>query len=176
MMIYCSSFFIELLFFYFIIYHALSFFCLMFTCRRDPTNSRLPRSSSIDSMVEAVWNESTRPSIIEPDDVSSTSSTHSEFQFTSLGSISGGNGSGGGGGGSGSSSKATLSLLGPTIRRESLLSPSAGRRTKQFRGINGKCSKYIKLIICFSFLNFILSASLYITTTMVVFIHLFKHL
>lgn len=30
----------------------------MFICfRRDPLNSRLPRSSSIDSMVEAVWSE-----------------------------------------------------------------------------------------------------------------------
>lgn len=93
-------------------------------------------------MVEAVWNEtSTRPSIIEPDDVSSTSSTQSEFQFPSIGG--GGSNSGVTAGGSSSlqsTSKATLSLLGPTIRRESLLSPSTGRRTKQFRGINGKCS------------------------------------
>lgn len=102
-------------------------------------------------MVEAVWNEtSPRPSIIEPDDIStaSSSTTQSEFQFPSL-IVSGSSGSGSGSISSGScgiggtssqslSTKATLSLLGPTIRRESLLSPSAGRRTKQFRGINGK--------------------------------------
>ena len=34
--------------------------------RRDQNNSRLPRSVSIDSIVETVWNTSPRPSLTVP--------------------------------------------------------------------------------------------------------------
>lgn len=73
------------------------------------------RSSSIDSMVEAVWSEATpRPSL-----------TVTSPQSTQLLQINYGNN--------------TLSVS----RRESLLSPSVGRRTKQHRGLAGKFFFYI---------------------------------
>lgn len=80
--------------------------------RRDGANSRLPRSSSIDSMVEAVWNDaspspSPRPSLCVPQ----TSSNLLQPDY---------------------------GVSQPPSRRESLLSPSAGRRSKQNRGMTGK--------------------------------------
>lgn len=39
---------------------------LLLNYRRDQGNSRLPRSSSIDSMVEAVWSDSPRLSLAVP--------------------------------------------------------------------------------------------------------------
>lgn len=84
--------------------------------RENAANNRLPRSASIDSMVEAVWSESSRPSLtVYPPE--STSSTYAQ-NFQTL-TISNENSS----------------------RRESLLSPSSGRRTKQHRGINCKYYK-----------------------------------
>jgi hypothetical protein len=71
---------------------------------RDPATGHLPRSSSIDSMVEAVWCDSPRASI---------SSECPQTLTPNYGN-----------------------LLAP--RRESFMSPAAGRRTKQHRGINGE--------------------------------------
>lgn len=91
--------------------------------RRDPANSRLMRSSSIDSMVEAVWNETPRLSLNESNNDSNlTNSSNQEFKFPHTPQ----------------SFCKSSNLLGTSIRRESLLSPSAGRRTKQYRGINGE--------------------------------------
>lgn len=78
--------------------------------RENAANNRLPRSASIDSMVEAVWSESSRPSLtVYPPE--STSAYAQNFQTLTISNES-------------------------SSRRESLLSPSSGRRTKQHRGIN----------------------------------------
>lgn len=83
-------------------------------CRRDHANARIPRSSSIDSMVEAVWSETPRPSLTlspPPQTTSQPTPQYLQINYGNTGSIS---------------------------RRESLLSPSAGRRAKQQRYIAGK--------------------------------------
>lgn len=81
--------------------------------RRDHANARIPRSSSIDSMVEAVWSETSRPSLTlsPPPQASQPTPQYLQINYGNTGSIS---------------------------RRESLLSPSAGRRAKQQRYIAGK--------------------------------------
>lgn len=93
--------------------------------RRDHANSRIPRSSSIDSMVEAVWSETPRTSLTlspPPQTQSTTASGSTTAQTPQYLHINYGN-------------------TGSISRRESLLSPSTGRRTKQNRGIAGKSKK-----------------------------------
>lgn len=85
------------------------------TYRRDHANARLPRSSSIDSMVDAVWSETPRPSLtLSPPAQTTTQQTpqYLQISYGNTGSIS---------------------------RRESLLSPSTNRRAKQQRYLAGKC-------------------------------------
>ncbi|XP_055322318.1 uncharacterized protein LOC129578170 isoform X3 [Sitodiplosis mosellana] len=78
--------------------------------RRDNANARIPRSSSIDSMVEAVWSETSTPrpslTLSPPPQTSQPTPQYLQINYGNTGSIS---------------------------RRESLLSPSAGRRAKQQR-------------------------------------------
>ncbi|GAB0088268.1 hypothetical protein DMENIID0001_026620 [Sergentomyia squamirostris] len=83
--------------------------------RRDQ-NNRLPRSASIDSMVEAVWSESPRTSL--------TPSTAPMPMVTAP---------------QPSPKLLQVNYAETPSRRESLLSPSTGRRSsKAFRGISGK--------------------------------------
>lgn len=106
---------------------------------RDQTgNTRIPRSASIDSMVEAVWNTSPRASI--------TVDPPSELAVPSFPNSGGGCSTTPGQSCSepssatiGSQQRASQQLhincAEMVIRRESLLSPSAGRRSKQHRSI-----------------------------------------
>lgn len=90
--------------------------------RRD-TNGRIPRSSSIDSMVEAVWNETPRTSLTpttlpvpQPHQQQQQQQPTPTPQYLQI----------------------NYGNTGSNSRRESLLSPSAGRRNKQNRSIAGK--------------------------------------
>ncbi|XP_058055705.1 uncharacterized protein LOC131207114 [Anopheles bellator] len=76
--------------------------------RRDKTNKPIPRSSSIDSMVDAVWSEFP-PST--PGSARNSVSTQPP---------------------------SNLNIFLGSTRRESMLSPSSNRRTKQQRGIFGE--------------------------------------
>lgn len=99
--------------------------------RRD-TNGRIPRSSSIDSMVEAVWNETPRSSLTpatlpvpqpyqqQQQQPPATTPQYLQINYGNTGSNS---------------------------RRESLLSPSAGRRNKQNRSIAGKFTNHMIIMI-----------------------------
>lgn len=114
-------FLLILFLFYFLIIH-----CVMCVLkhkfgkfRRDNANTRIPRSSSIDSMVEAVWSETSTPrpslTLSPPPQTSQPTPQYLQINYGNTGSIS---------------------------RRESLLSPSAGRRAKQQRYIAGKCTPF----------------------------------
>lgn len=95
---------------------------------RDHANSRIPRSASIDSMVEAVWSVSPRPSLtVSPPHLvvpcgGSTTPSQSQQQHRA-------------------SQQLTINYE-SVSRRESLLSPSTGRRAKQNRGISCKYKIY----------------------------------
>lgn len=82
--------------------------------RRRDTNGRIPRSSSIDSMVDAVWNETPRTSLTTPTLPVPQPTTTPQYLQINYGNT------------------------GSNSRRESLLSPSAGRRSKQHRSIAGE--------------------------------------
>lgn len=97
-------------------------FLFPLVCRRDNAN-RIPRSSSIDSMVEAVWCAAPRTSLQFPSPTQLTTQPHQQHTPQYL-QINYGN-------------------TGTISRRESLLSPSAGRREKQLRCIAGKLCLFI---------------------------------
>uniref|UniRef100_A0A182KBY9 Uncharacterized protein n=1 Tax=Anopheles christyi TaxID=43041 RepID=A0A182KBY9_9DIPT len=75
--------------------------------RRDKSNKPIPRSSSIDSMVDAVWSEF-------PPSVPGSARNSVSTQIPS-----------------------NLTIFLGSNRRESMLSPSSNRRSKQQRGISG---------------------------------------
>uniref|UniRef100_A0A182NRS8 Uncharacterized protein n=1 Tax=Anopheles dirus TaxID=7168 RepID=A0A182NRS8_9DIPT len=75
--------------------------------RRDKTNKPIPRSSSIDSMVDAVWSEF-------PPSAPGSARNSVSTQIPS-----------------------NLNIFLGSNRRESMLSPSSNRRSKQQRGISG---------------------------------------
>ncbi|KFB42747.1 AGAP013340-PA-like protein [Anopheles sinensis] len=75
--------------------------------RRDKTNKPIPRSSSIDSMVDAVWSEF-------PPSAPGSARNSVSTQLPS-----------------------NLNIFLGSTRRESMLSPSSNRRSKQQRGISG---------------------------------------
>uniref|UniRef100_A0A182Y3T9 Uncharacterized protein n=1 Tax=Anopheles stephensi TaxID=30069 RepID=A0A182Y3T9_ANOST len=75
--------------------------------RRDKTNKPIPRSSSIDSMVDAVWSEF-------PPSAPGSARNSVSTQIPS-----------------------NLNIFLGSTRRESMLSPSSNRRSKQQRGISG---------------------------------------
>lgn len=90
--------------------------------RRDQANNRLPHSSSIDSMVEAVWSEPSQSSLTLSSKPEATiTSQYLQISYGNAGSVS---------------------------RRESLLSPSANRRTKLQRGIASKCCAKCNFHLC----------------------------
>uniref|UniRef100_A0A182FPW3 Uncharacterized protein n=1 Tax=Anopheles albimanus TaxID=7167 RepID=A0A182FPW3_ANOAL len=74
--------------------------------RRDKTNKPIPRSSSIDSMVDAVWSEF-------PSSAPASARNSVSTQLPS-----------------------NLNIFLGSTRRESMLSPSSNRRTKQQRGVH----------------------------------------
>uniref|UniRef100_A0A182SMW1 Uncharacterized protein n=1 Tax=Anopheles maculatus TaxID=74869 RepID=A0A182SMW1_9DIPT len=78
--------------------------------RRDKTNKPIPRSSSIDSMVDAVWSEF-------PPSAPGSARNSVSTQIPS-----------------------NLNIFLGSTRRESMLSPSSNRRSKQQRGISGTYS------------------------------------
>lgn len=106
--------------------------------RRDQANSRIPRSASIDSMVEAVWSVSPRPSLtVSPPHLVVPGTGTTTFTGSQL-----------------TSQQQQQHRLSQQLqinyesisRRESLLSPSSGRRTKQNRGITCKSNLFIYIV------------------------------
>ncbi|XP_055585347.1 uncharacterized protein LOC129738182 [Uranotaenia lowii] len=83
--------------------------------RRDPGSKPMPRSSSIDSMVDAVWSEFPASA---PGSARNSVSNQSSQSTTNVPS--------------------NLNIFLSSNRRESMLSPSSNRRSKQQRGISGK--------------------------------------
>uniref|UniRef100_A0A182MM56 Uncharacterized protein n=1 Tax=Anopheles culicifacies TaxID=139723 RepID=A0A182MM56_9DIPT len=79
----------------------------LYRYRRDKTNKPIPRSSSIDSMVDAVWSEF-------PPSAPGSARNSVSTQIPS-----------------------NLNIFLGSNRRESMLSPSSNRRSKQQRGISG---------------------------------------
>lgn len=87
---------------------------LLYAISRDNGN-RIPRSSSIDSMVETVWSVAPRISLPLASPMQTASYQTQQYLQINYGNT------------------------GTISRRESLLSPSAGRREKQQRLIASKC-------------------------------------
>ncbi|XP_052567536.1 uncharacterized protein LOC128092308, partial [Culex pipiens pallens] len=85
--------------------------------RRDKGCKPIPRSSSIDSMVDAVWNEF--PTSAPGSARNSVSNQSSQSQSTS-------------------NVPSNLNIFLSSNRRESMLSPSSNRRSKHQRGISGE--------------------------------------
>ncbi|EAT35188.1 AAEL012626-PA, partial [Aedes aegypti] len=83
--------------------------------RRDKDSKRIPRSSSIDSMVDAVWSEF--PSSGPGSARNSVSNQSAQSQSTS-------------------NVPSSLNIFLSSNRRESMLSPSSNRRSKHQRGIS----------------------------------------
>ncbi|XP_021711871.1 uncharacterized protein LOC5576140 [Aedes aegypti] len=90
--------------------------------RRDKDSKRIPRSSSIDSMVDAVWSEF--PSSGPGSARNSVSNQSAQSQSTS-------------------NVPSSLNIFLSSNRRESMLSPSSNRRSKHQRGISGKLKIWV---------------------------------
>lgn len=84
----------------------------------------MPRSSSIDSMVEAVWNESSAKLLLPSASTVQQPTIQTTIQQTTPQYLQINYGNTGN--------------TGSTSRRESILSPSAGRRAKQQKNIASK--------------------------------------
>ncbi|XP_055383504.1 phosphatidylinositol 3-kinase 2-like [Condylostylus longicornis] len=118
---------------------------------RKDYGSKLPRSASIDSMVDTVWNDSPRPSLNVPRNSTTSTTSVPIFQMSSVTSAAAANNTTQNQNSNLGfhvpqqpsqlnintySSFGSFSVSGSFVsRRESLLSPSSNRRTKQNRGI-----------------------------------------